>query len=333
MTPAQRLPRLTAPDLHTLSDTAAKWPWPAKVMLGCALAAVVWLAGDAFYLGVSRERLQTVERQGAALQQHIADKTALAATLERRTEQLQAQQQRFAAMLRRLPVEADVPGLLDDIARLAAANGLTLTGVTPLDEQPRSQLIEQPVQVAVTGAYHDLAAFVAALGGLSRLVTLHDLALQAEGELLHLELLAKTYRHASPLSWQGKAGEPFVPGPQFVYDSTGLRDPFRPPALQVEPVRGRPALAPDLKRQRGVLENVALDQFKMVGTLSRGAQTFALLRAASAVHRLAVGDYLGPDHGRVTAIHDTWVELVELFPDEHGAWLERPRTLELNVNS
>jgi type IV pilus assembly protein PilOP len=51
------------------------------------------------------------------------------------------------------------------------------------------------------------------------------------------------------------------------------------------------------------------------------------------VYRLAVGDYLGRDHGRVTAIDERHLELVELFPDEQGAWLERPRTLVLNVNS
>ncbi|MCK1787639.1 pilus assembly protein PilP, partial [Pseudomonas sp. TNT11] len=95
----------------------------------------------------------------------------------------------------------------------------------------------------------------------------------------------------------------------------------------------RPALAPDPDRARGALEGIAVDQFEMVGTLSRGMQTFALLRAATTVHRLAVGDYLGPDHGRVTAIDEGHVELVELFPDEQGAWLERPRTLVLNVNS
>ena len=76
-----------------------------------------------------------------------------------------------------------------------------------------------------------------------------------------------------------------------------------------------------------------LDQFEMVGTLSRGAQAFALLRAGARVYRLAVGDYLGMDHGQVTAIQDAAVELVELFPDGQGAWLERPRTLVLNVNS
>ena len=97
--------------------------------------------------------------------------------------------------------------------------------------------------------------------------------------------------------------------------------------------RGGRAVAPDLARPRGALEGLAVDQFDMVGTLSRGRADFRPAAPASTVHRLAVGDYLGPDHGRVTAIHDGHIELVELFPDEQGAWLERPRTLVLNLNS
>ncbi|MFC6300617.1 pilus assembly protein PilP [Pseudomonas sp. CCM 7893] len=120
---------------------------------------------------------------------------------------------------------------------------------------------------------------------------------------------------------------------RFVYDPASLRDPFRPPSLQVERATGRSALGPDPGRLRGFLEGFAIEQFEMVGTLSRGGQTFALLRGATAVHRLAVGDYLGSDHGQVTAIHDSHIELVELFPDGEGAWLERSRTLALNVHS
>jgi type IV pilus assembly protein PilO len=119
---------------------------------------------------------------------------------------------------------------------------------------------------------------------------------------------------------------------RFIYDSASLRDPFQPPSRQVGRATGRSALRPDLERLRGFLEGFAIEQFEMVGTLSRGNQNFALLRGADAVHRLAVGDYVGQDHGQVTAIHDSHIELVELFPDGEGAWLERLRTLALNVN-
>ncbi len=123
------------------------------------------------------------------------------------------------------------------------------------------------------------------------------------------------------------------PGLRFVASAPPLRDPFQPTDRPASRPTGKPGSAPDLDRPRQYLEGFAVDQFQMVGTLSLGAQTFALLRGTAGVHRLAVGDYLGADHGRVVAIHEGQLELVELFPDGEGAWLERPRTLVLNVNS
>jgi len=321
------LPRL---DFSALTHNAANWPLPAKALLGCALAGLVLWVGDGMYLSPSRERLEGIEAQGAVLQRQVAEKAGLAASLEARSLQFQAMQASFSGLMQQLPGAAEVPALLEDIARLGAANAVLVDDIVLLDEQPRPLYIEQPLRLRVTGAYHDLAMFVSALGGLPRIVTVHDVALRVDGATLRLELLAKTYRNPSPGAQSGQAVEP---GPRFVYDALALRNPFQPRALQVDHVPGRPALAPDLGRARGALEGIAVDQFEMVGTLSRGMQTFALLRAATTVHRLAVGDYLGPDHGRVTAIDEGYVELLELFPDEQGAWLERPRTLVLNVNS
>ncbi|TFY89839.1 pilus assembly protein [Pseudomonas kairouanensis] len=321
------LPGLT---LRTLIHRAAKWPLPGKALLGCALAGAVWVVGEGVYLSPSRERLQQAEAREAALQQQIAQKAAQSAGLEARHHQLLVMREKVDALLQQLPGESEMPGLLEDIARLALANGLLVESVTPLQEQPQPLYTEQSVQIGVAGAYHDLAMFVSALGGLARITTTHDVALRPDGKLLRLDLLAKVYWHGRQDSGRRKRS---VQPLSFTYDSSGLRDPFLLHALQPDHTPGRPATAPDLSRPRGVLESLAVEQFEMVGTLSRGLHTFALLRAASQVHRLAVGDYLGLDHGRVTAIHDGYVELVELFPDEQGAWLERPRTLVLNVNS
>ncbi len=321
------LPRL---DIFALTHNASKWPLPGKALLGCALAGAVWVAGDLAFLSASRERLQQAEAQQVLLREQMAQKTVQSASLEARTHQHQRLQAEVDGALQAFAAKSQMPGLLEDIARLAQANGLLIESVIPLDEQARPFYSEQPVQISATGAYHDLATFVGAMGGLSRIATVHEVALRREGKLLRLDLLAKTYWHSQA---GGGSGEPGVRGQSFVYEAFGLRDPFQPLVVQVDHLPGRPARAPDLSRLRGVLESLAVDQFEMVGTLSRGVHTFALLRSASTVHRLAVGDYLGPDHGRVTAIHDGHIELVELFPGERGGWLERSRTLLLNVNS
>ena len=170
---------------------------------------------------------------------------------------------------------------------------------------------------------------VAGLGlGLS-LVLLAGCDSDPQLQALNAELQA-IRQQAVPLADETPAT---LAGLRFVSSPTPLRDPFQPPDQPASRPTGKPGPAPDLDRPRQFLEGFAVDQFQMVGTLSLGAQTFALLRGASGVHRLAVGDYLGADHGRVVKIHEGQLELVELFPDGEGAWLERPRTLVLNVNS
>lgn len=221
--------------------------------------------GDGWLLTPAGERLHTLEAQAVALQQDLTQKAGLADSLEHRARQEQVMQEAVGGLLRQLPGESDRPGLLDDIARLAAANGLVVEGVTVLDELSLPLFIEEPVQVAVFGAYHDLVTFVSALGGLSQIVTVHDVALRSDGPLVRLELLAKAYRGRLP---GGKPERVVEPVAQFVYDATSLRDPFQPPASQAYHAPGQPAPAPDFARKRGVLEGLALDQVEMVGTLS-----------------------------------------------------------------
>ncbi len=214
--------------------------------------------------------MRQVEVQGVALQQQRAEKTDVAADLEDQARQFQLMQEKVSGLLQQLPGESEVPGLLEDIARLALANGLVIESVTPLDELSRPLYNEQPVQVGVTGAYHDLATFLSALGGLSRIATVHDVALRSDGKLLRLDLLAKSYWRSQK---SVKRGAPALQEQPFVYDASGLRDPFQLLALHVDHSRGRAAVAPDLARSRGALEGLSVDQFDMVGTLSRGAQT------------------------------------------------------------
>ncbi|KAF1027316.1 MAG: hypothetical protein GAK37_02456 [Pseudomonas sp.] len=326
---------LTPTNLATLYRKAADWPLPGKVALGCGVACLVMALGNALLLEPSREQLRQQQAREVVLAGQVSQKSMQVAEVDALERQLQDARATFAGLLRELPVDTQMPGLLEDITRLGATHGLVFDTIKLLDELPQALYVELPVQVGVTGRYHDLAGFVSGLGGLSRAVTVQSLALHAGQPRLHLEFVAKTYRY-TPQGDQDlplQAGDADTPVPHFVYDANALRDPFQPPYRQPERPAGKPAAAPDPNRLRGVLEGKTFEQLQMVGTLSRGSQVFALLHDGARVHRLAVGDYLGPDHGRITLIDDTHIELAELFPDGEGAWLERSRTLPLTVNS
>lgn len=123
----------------------------------------------------------------------------------------------------------------------------------------------------------------------------------------------------------------FRPYEAFTYSATSLRSPFQPP-IKIDVTnrqRGSHLVHPDEARVKQFLEGFNIESFDMVGTLSNGSGTFGLLRGASGVYRVKVGDYLGRNDGRIVTISDSQIDITEIVPDGEGAWLERPRIIAL----
>ena len=115
----------------------------------------------------------------------------------------------------------------------------------------------------------------------------------------------------------------------FEYAAQNLRDPFS----EAFTGAGSSGPRPDPGRRKQTLEQFPLDSLDMVGTLGRGPGVVALLLAPDKVtYRVRPGTYLGQSDGRVTAVHEDRIELVELVPDGAGGWLERPATIALEDN-
>lgn len=115
----------------------------------------------------------------------------------------------------------------------------------------------------------------------------------------------------------------------FEYAAQNLRDPFSDAFVGGD----AGGLRPDPGRRKQTLEQFPLDSLDMVGTLGRGAGQVALVMAPDKVtYRVRPGVYLGQSDGRVTAVYEDRVELVELVPDGAGGWLERPATIALEDN-
>lgn len=113
----------------------------------------------------------------------------------------------------------------------------------------------------------------------------------------------------------------------FEYAAQALRDPFSRTFTD----DGGSGPRPDAARRKQPLEAFPLDSLDMVGTLGKGAGLVALVMAPDKVtYRIRPGVYLGQSDGRVTAIYEDRIELVELVPDGAGGWLERPATVALD---
>lgn len=126
----------------------------------------------------------------------------------------------------------------------------------------------------------------------------------------------------------------FEPHETFVYSATQFRSPFQSP-LAIEALKAQLAaqsdVEPDLTRERDILEGYDIGQLQMVGSLENDNKGFSVLIQATDgnVFRIWEGRYLGKDHGRVVALNEYQVDIVEIVPNGTGGWLERPRVLTL----
>ena len=88
-------------------------------------------------------------------------------------------------------------------------------------------------------------------------------------------------------------------------------------------------ITPELSRRKEPLEAMPLDAVAMVGSLTKAGRPTALVRVDNLVYQVRVGNYLGQNFGRITAVTEASVVLREIVQDAAGEWTERPATLQL----
>lgn len=200
MSLASSLESLRKIDINDLDlNNLGSWPAAVKVIACILLMAVVLALGYNFHLKDMQDQLDRQRAEEETLKQQFATKAGQAANLEAYKIQMKEMEESFGALLRQLPSDTEVPGLLEDITRTGLGSGLEFEEIKLLPEVTQQFYIELPIQISVTGAYHDLATFVSGVSSLPRIVTLHDFEIKPASadstSRLKMSILAKTYRY------------------------------------------------------------------------------------------------------------------------------------------
>ncbi|WP_299939970.1 type 4a pilus biogenesis protein PilO [uncultured Microbulbifer sp.] len=174
------------------------WPLAGRVAL-LSLAAAV-LVGLGYYLWISDlySKLEIAAKKERELFSQFEHKQFEAQNLESYRAQLVEIKQNFGALLKQLPQDTEVPGLLEDIDEYGRGSGLTIEKVALEDELVGEFYVELPIRIEVQGGYHEFGAFVSGIAGMPRIVTLHDYEITTNRDgagLLNMVINAKTYRY------------------------------------------------------------------------------------------------------------------------------------------
>lgn len=193
-----KLNELELDDLNNIDwENMGSWPLPGKIVF-CVLLFVGVLVGGYFYLIADEmDNLARAQQKEIELKRDFENKAFRVANLDAYKAQLAEMEESFGTLLKQLPRDTEMPGLLDDITAAASTAGLKLGDIKPEALIPTEFYQEQPLNLEGTGGYHEMGAFVSAVAALPRIVTLHDFSIDriSDSSDLKIKIKAKTYQY------------------------------------------------------------------------------------------------------------------------------------------
>jgi len=196
-------------DLNSIDfNNVGLWPLAGKISAWVVVFTVVLIVLFQTNLSGLHETLKLEEQKEVSLREEFERKVNDAANLEEYRTQMIEMEASFEALLKQLPQDTEVPGLVDDISSKGLDSGLTFRTIDLKKEVSAEYYVELPIQITVDGGYHDFGTFSSGIAGLPRIVTLDDFSIKkasgakskigdeaADAGVLTMTIMARTYRY------------------------------------------------------------------------------------------------------------------------------------------
>jgi type IV pilus assembly protein PilO len=181
-------------------NDVGRWPLAFRAAVIAIVFAIVLGLGIYWFIVKDKApQLGRIQEEEQQLRLTFENKQRKAANYDAYKSQLAQIEQSFGTMLRQLPGKTEIPSLIVDISQTGLAAGLQEKLFVPQGEIPKDFYAEKPIQIRLTGGYHEIGNFVSGIAALPRIVTLHNINITPEQadsfDKLSLEVTAQTYRY------------------------------------------------------------------------------------------------------------------------------------------
>jgi type IV pilus assembly protein PilO len=175
----------------------AQWPVVPRMMCALGVVLAVMAVGWYFHWSTQLDDLDRAAAEEVSLKDAYKSKIQQAVNLEGLRKQKEQVNEYVAALEKQLPSKAEMDALLSDINQAGLGRGLQFQLFKPGQVVVKDYYAELPIDIKITGSYHDIGAFTSDIANLPRIVTLNKLNLAAgkDGNTLTLDAVAKTFRY------------------------------------------------------------------------------------------------------------------------------------------
>jgi type IV pilus assembly protein PilO len=175
---------------------AGSWPLLPKIAVLLLMFLAIVAAGAFLDWKDQWDALDRAQQEEGRLKEQYTAKKAKAVNFDLYVQQLKEIEQSFGALLKQLPNKSEMDALLTDINQAGLGRGLQFELFKPAPQERLADFYaELPINVRITGTYHDMGAFASDVAQLPRIVNLNDIAVTNDKGVLTMEGVARTFRY------------------------------------------------------------------------------------------------------------------------------------------
>ncbi|AMG02996.1 type 4a pilus biogenesis protein PilO [Vibrio mimicus] len=178
-------------------DEIAEWPLLPQLLVILLLMLLIQGAGYWFYLMPKQDEIVALKQEEETVKATLRIKANKVAALPQIQAQLEELKERYDFLLRQLPVQKELASMLASVNQLGLDNSLTFTRIDWGERQTQEFLYRLPLNIELTGNYHDIGDFSEAIAKLPRIINFDDVDWQRvsqESSTLHFRVKAYTYQ-------------------------------------------------------------------------------------------------------------------------------------------
>ncbi|EEW06813.1 type 4a pilus biogenesis protein PilO [Vibrio mimicus] len=178
-------------------DEIAEWPLLPQLFVILLLMLLIQGAGYWFYLMPKQDEIVALKQEEETVKATLRIKANKVAALPQIQAQLDELKERYDFLLRQLPVQKELASMLASVNQLGLDNSLTFTRIDWGERQTQEFLYRLPLNIELTGNYHDIGDFSEAIAKLPRIINFDDVDWQRvsqESSTLHFRVKAYTYQ-------------------------------------------------------------------------------------------------------------------------------------------
>ncbi|WP_300174959.1 type 4a pilus biogenesis protein PilO [uncultured Aliivibrio sp.] len=178
-------------------DEITEWSRGFQLLVILFLCLCVQGVGYWFWLRPMVEKTEQLKQDEMVFKNTVKYRYNQVAALPIMEEQLNELNFRYEFLAQQLPAQKELASMLSGINRVGIQNKLTFTRIDWGERQQKTFLYKLPLNIELTGQYHDIGAFSEAIADLPRIVNLENMDIQRvnkESNLLHFRVMAYTYQ-------------------------------------------------------------------------------------------------------------------------------------------